>query len=133
MSVKPFSQLNPETPPIRGDPRSLEQVFTNLIGNAVDAMAKQGGGTLAIKVAPFNVIQNLPQVEITITDNGPGMPDEIRDHLFEPFVSNNPRGTGLGLAITKQIVTAHRGSIKVNTFPGGTVFQVILPAYVEGE
>jgi len=133
VSVKPFTQLNAETPPIKGDPRSLEQVFTNLISNAVDAMAKQGGGTLAIKVAPLNVIPNLPQVEVTITDNGPGMPDEIRDHLFEPFVSNNPRGTGLGLAITKQIVTAHRGSIKVTTFPGGTVFQVILPAYVEGE
>ncbi len=133
VSVKPFTQLNAETPPIKGDPRSLEQVFTNLISNAVDAMAKQGGGTLAIKVAPLNLIPNLPQVEVTITDNGPGMPDEIRDHLFEPFVSNNPRGTGLGLAITKQIVTAHRGSIKVTTFPGGTVFQVILPAYVEGE
>ncbi len=133
VSVKPFTQLNAETPPIKGDPRSLEQVFTNLISNAVDAMAKQGGGTLAIKVAPLNVIPNLPQVEVTITDNGPGMPDEIRDHLFEPFVSNNPRGTGLGLAITKQIVTAHRGSIKVVTFPGGTVFQVVLPAYVEGE
>ena len=133
VSVKPFTQLNMQTPPIKGDPRSLEQVFTNLISNAVDAMSKQGGGTLAIKVAPVNLIPNLPQVEVTITDNGPGIPDDIRDHLFEPFVSNNPRGTGLGLAITKQIVTAHRGSIKVNTFPGGTVFQVILPADVEGE
>ena len=133
VSVKPFTQLNMQTPPIKGDPRSLEQVFTNLFNNAVDAMAKQGGGTLAIKLAPVNLIPNLPQVEVTITDNGPGIPDEIRDHLFEPFVSNNPRGTGLGLAITKQIVTAHRGSIKVNSFPGGTVFQVILPAYVEGE
>jgi signal transduction histidine kinase len=122
-----------KTPPIKGDPRSLEQVFTNLISNAVDAMSKQGGGTLAIKVGPVNLIPNLPQVEVTITDNGPGIPDDIRDHLFEPFVSNNPRGTGLGLAITKQIVTAHRGSIKVNTFPGGTVFHVVLPAYVEGE
>ena len=133
VSVKPFTQLDMKTPPIKGDPRSLEQVFTNLISNAVDAMSKQGGGTLAIKVAALNVIPNLPQIEVTITDNGPGIPDDIRDHLFEPFVSNNPRGTGLGLAITKQIVTAHRGSIKVNTFPGGTVFQVILPALIEGE
>ena len=133
VSVKPFTQLDMKSPPIKGDPRSLEQVFTNLISNAVDAMSKQGGGTLAIKVAPVNLIPNLPQVEVTITDNGPGIPDEIKDHLFEPFVSNNPRGTGLGLAITKQIVTAHRGSIKVNSFPGGTVFEVILPAFVEGE
>jgi two-component system, NtrC family, sensor histidine kinase AtoS len=133
VSILPYSQFEPNTPPIRGDARSLEQVFTNLISNAVDAMAKQGGGTLAVKLGPLNVIPNLSQVEITITDNGPGIPDEIRDHIFEPFVSNNPRGTGLGLAITKQIVTAHRGSIQVNTFPGGTVFQVILPALINGE
>jgi two-component system, NtrC family, sensor histidine kinase AtoS len=133
VGVVPFSELDPKTPSIRGDARSLEQVFTNLISNAMDAMAKQGGGTISIKSAAYNVIPNLPQVEVTITDNGPGIPDEIREHIFEPFVSNNPRGTGLGLAITKQIVTTHRGSIQVNTFPGGTVFQVVLPALINGE
>ncbi len=96
-------------------------------------MQKQDGGTLSIKTSPLNVISNLPQVKITVTDDGPGIPEDIRDHVFEPFVSNKPRGTGLGLAITKQIVTAHRGTINVNTFPGGTVFSVILPAFKEGD
>ena len=133
VNVSPFFQMEPNVPPIKGDPRSLEQVFSNLISNAVDAMSKHGGGTLAIKLAPLNTIPNLPQVEVTVTDDGPGIPDEILEHIFEPFVSNNPRGTGLGLAITKQIVTAHRGSVQADTFPGGTVFQVVLPAYSEEE
>ncbi len=132
VNVEPFLQMEPNVPPIKGDPRSLEQVFSNLISNAVDAMAKQGGGTLALKLAPLNTIPNLSQVEVTVSDNGPGIPDEIKDHIFEPFVSNKPRGTGLGLAISKQILTAHRGSVQVNTFPGGTVFQVVLPAYIDG-
>lgn len=133
VNVTPFFQVEPNIPPIKGDPRSLEQVFTNLISNSVDAMARQGGGTLALRVSPVNAFPNLNQVEATVTDSGPGIPDELRDHIFEPFVSNNPRGTGLGLAISKQIVTAHHGSIKVNTFPGGTMFQVILPAYMNGD
>jgi signal transduction histidine kinase len=95
-------------------------------------MTKQGGGTLALKLSPINTIPNLSQVEITVTDDGPGIPDDLKEHIFEPFISNKPRGTGLGLAISKQIVTAHHGSIQVNTFPGGTVFQVVLPAYIEG-
>jgi two-component system, NtrC family, sensor histidine kinase AtoS len=133
VNVVPFTDLDPKTPPIKGDPRALDQIFTNLISNAVDAMDKQGGGTLSLKLAPLNIIPNLPQVEISVTDDGPGIPDELKDHIFEPFVSNKPRGTGLGLAITKQIVTAHRGSVQLNTFPGGTVFSVILPAFLDGE
>jgi PAS domain S-box-containing protein len=132
VNVEPFLKLDPNVPPIKGDPRSLEQVFSNLISNSVDAMTKQGGGTLALKLSPINTIPNLSQVEITVTDDGPGIPDDLKEHIFEPFISNKPRGTGLGLAISKQIVTAHHGSIQVNTFPGGTVFQVVLPAYIEG-
>ena len=57
---------------------------------------------------------------------------KLRDRIFEPFVTTKSQGTGLGLAITKRIVTAHHGSISVNTFPGGTVFHVLLSAY-QGE
>jgi two-component system, NtrC family, sensor histidine kinase AtoS len=131
VNVTPYFQVEENTPPVLGDPRSLEQVFTNLISNAVEAMSAQGG-TLAVRVAPFNMLHGRPQVEITISDNGPGIPDEIRDRIFEPFVTTKAQGTGLGLAITKRIVTAHRGSISVNTFPGGTVFHVLLSAH-QGE
>ena len=138
VNVTPFFQIEEGTAHVLADPRSLEQVFTNLVSNAVDAMSsglKEGspsGGTLAIRVAPFQLPHGHPQVEVTVSDSGPGIPDEVRDRIFEPFVSTKSQGTGLGLAITKRIVTAHHGSIFVNTFPGGTVFRVLLSAY-QGE
>jgi two-component system, NtrC family, sensor histidine kinase AtoS len=119
-------QPNEDLPKILGDHRSLEQVFTNLISNAVEAMSKTGG-TLTIRLQPSDLIPNRPQVEIIVSDDGPGIPDEIRDRIFDPFVTNRSKGTGLGLAITKRIVTAHQGTITVNSFPGGTVFHVYLP------
>jgi signal transduction histidine kinase len=127
VNVKNYFHVAQDTPHIMGDARSLEQVFTNLISNAVEAMS-ENGGTLAIRIAASDTITNRPQVEITVSDSGIGIPDEIRERLFEPFVSSKSRGNGLGLAITKRIVTAHQGSIQVNSFPGGTIFHVYLPA-----
>ena len=126
VNVTPFYECESEKAVVTGNLRSLEQVFINLISNAVDAMSKSGG-TLAIKVKHAEKPGNRKQLEITVSDNGPGIPDEIRKKLFEPFVTNKPQGTGLGLAITKKIVTAHHGSINVDSFPGGTIFHVLLP------
>jgi PAS domain S-box-containing protein len=125
-NVQTYYQVDPGTPLVIGDTRALEQVFTNLINNSIQAM--KDGGTLSVKVTrPVENVE-IPQVEITVSDNGPGIPDEIKDHIFEPFMTTNPQGTGLGLAITKRIVVAHKGSIYVNSFPGGTVFHIFLPA-----
>ncbi len=129
VNVKSFFQENPEIPNIEGDWRSLEQVFTNLISNAVEAMEKNGG-TLAIQLEEISIPGGQKEVQIKVTDTGPGIPDEIKARLFEPFVTNKPNGTGLGLAIIKRIIIAHRGSIDVESFPGGTVFRVVLPAYI---
>ena len=129
-NVQPYFQSLVSSPHILGDPRALEQVFTNLISNAVHAM-KDGGGTLAIKIVKGKPNQDPPQYEITVSDTGPGIPDELRDHIFKPFVTNSPEGTGLGLAITQRIITAHRGGINVNSFPGGTVFTISLPALID--
>lgn len=127
VKVKPFFQADDLLPKVMGDQRSLDQVFTNLISNAVEAMSKTGG-TLAVHIKQADAITSRSMVEVTISDNGPGIPDDIRERIFEPFVSHNKKGTGLGLAITKRIVMAHRGSISVNSFPGGTVFHVHLLA-----
>jgi signal transduction histidine kinase len=116
-----------QLPKIYGDPRSLENVFTNLISNALEAMT-DNGDTLAIKAVKVLEINHHPLVEISVSDNGPGIPQDIKTRIFEPFVTTRKMGTGLGLAITKQIVNAHKGSIKVESFPGGTVFTVQLPA-----
>lgn len=131
-NVKLFYKPEPNLPQVDGDASSLERVLGNLISNAVDAM-RENGGTLAIRTIEYHGIPNLPQVEISVSDNGSGIPDDIRDRIFESFVTNNPRGTGLGLAISKQIITAHHGSINVESFPGGTVFRVYLPLSRSGE
>ena len=115
-----------ERPLVIGDLRSLEQVFVNLVSNAVQAMEKTGG-TLTIKTHELPERASPPQVEITVSDSGPGIPDDIREHIFEPFMTTNQNGTGLGLAISKRIISAHKGNIYVESFTGGTIFHVLLP------
>lgn len=133
-------QVDEGVPTIMGNQKALEQVFSNFITNAVQAMA-ENGGHLALKVQVLHpedphrpggkVTQSLerrPYVEVSVADNGPGIPQENLDRIFMPFFSTKGgAGSGLGLAIAKRIVTAHRGTIKVTSFPGGTVFQVRLP------
>jgi PAS domain S-box-containing protein len=130
VNVKSTLYVDPDVTNIIGDPRSLENVFTNLISNAVEAMT-ENGDTLVVKAARSSEVDGRPAVDISISDNGPGIPQDIQEHIFEPFVTTRKAGTGLGLAITKQIVTAHKGSIRVNSFPGGTVFTVQIPAEAE--
>ncbi len=126
-SIQSYIQSSIKSPKVTGDARTLEQVFTNLISNSVNAM-RDKGGILAIKIDPQTEPEDPPQMLITVTDNGPGIPEDIRDHIFEPFVtSKSQQGTGLGLAITRGIVNAHHGSIHVDSFPGGTIFTIKLP------
>ena len=130
LNINAFFTAEDETPAVSGDPRALDQVFQNLVRNSVDAMEAKGG-TLAIRVEPVRNMPARPQVMITVSDDGPGIPDEIRERIFEPFVSTKTQGTGLGLAIIKRIITAHHGWIRVNSFPGATMFEITLNAYKE--
>jgi signal transduction histidine kinase len=100
----------------------LNQVWTNLIDNAVDAM--DGKGELHIRTA-----RELDRVLVEIADNGPGIPREILDHIFEPFFTTKGvgNGTGLGLETVRRIVRQHGGEITVESAPGATRFQVRLP------
>lgn len=100
----------------------LNQVWTNLIGNAVDAM--QGKGTLTIQTS-----QNDRFVTVKITDSGPGIPDEIRSRIFEPFFTTKAvgEGTGLGLDVSLRIIKNHAGTIDLDSKPGETSFAVHLP------
>ena len=120
----PEPDIDSGAQPILGDIRGLEQVLTNLISNAIQAMSETGG-TLILKVRPASEDNN--QTEILVSDSGPGIPEDIREHIFEPFYTTKRGGTGLGLSITKQIVTAHKGTIAVTSVPGGTAFQVKIP------
>jgi len=100
----------------------LNQVWTNLIDNAIDAMA--GKGELRIRT-----YRDDGCVVVEIRDNGPGISPEIEGHIFEPFFTTKAvgEGTGLGLDTVQRIVRKHRGSIQVTSVPGDTRFQVLLP------
>ncbi|MFU8772468.1 MAG: two-component system sensor histidine kinase NtrB, partial [Anaerolineales bacterium] len=121
-----------KNPYVSGDSRALEQVFTNLVSNAVQAMNDQGG-TLSVTIRNQSINKENDQVEISVADNGPGISEEHRQRIFEPFFTTNKNGTGLGLAIAKRIISAHKGVINVTSVPGGTVFQVLLPSVDENK
>ena len=111
-------------PSISAFPGELNQVWTNLIDNAVDAM--QGQGKLTVRTRP----ERDDQLMVEIADTGPGVPDEVRARVFEPFFTTKEvgEGTGLGLDIAWQIVVGrHHGQIRLESVPGNTRFQVILP------
>ena len=123
-----------ELPRVKLDQRSFERVITNLFGNALEAMQKTENPCLGVKISLCSDSTEHQQIQIAISDNGSGIPEDMKPMLFTSFVtSNKATGTGLGLAITKRIVTANRGSISFESVPGGTVFFIKLPAYEEGE
>lgn len=125
--VKPVTKIEPDLPQVLGDPRALAQVFNNLISNAVRAMEESDGGVLSIRMKPYRKLDGKPGVQIDVLDTGPGIPKDVQQHIFEPFFTTKPDGTGLGLSITKQIITMHEGTIKLNPLPEGTSFQIVLP------
>lgn len=114
---------------VYADQQALAQVFTNIISNAIQAMENMPGGTLAIKLSQITNNHDRKIAQIDISDTGSGISSKNRDKIFEPFFSTKINGTGLGLPITKQIITAHKGSINLTSFPGGTVFHIKLPVY----
>jgi signal transduction histidine kinase len=106
------------------DRPAMERVFQNLISNAIDAMPE--GGSVAVRAETDD-----HATLVAVEDTGPGIPDEIKPHLFEPFATAGKRnGMGLGLALSRQTVVAHGGDLKVgSSSPRGTTFLVRLPAF----
>ncbi|MDA1330056.1 MAG: PAS domain-containing protein [Chloroflexi bacterium] len=125
-TIEPHIHVEVNTPKVLGDRRALDQVFTNLITNAIQAMEEQGNGVFAIKVRTNKADSAF--VDIHISDSGPGIPEDLRKRVFDPFFTTKTNeGTGLGLAITKRIIMAHKGEIELESFPGGTLFKIKLP------
>ncbi len=122
-------QYDPALPKIQGSGSELNQVWTNLIDNALDALDGQGEIILRTWSEPGWVF-------VEVEDNGPGIPQDIQDRIFDLFYTTKPvgSGTGLGLNISYKIVNKHGGTIKVRSRPGQTVFKVRLPLnYQAGE
>ncbi len=125
-NIKYYYSPPDDFPKIMGDPRTLEQVFNNLIGNSIDAFENRGG-VISLKLSIYDQDSGRKKALISISDNGPGIPDEMIDHIFEPFITSKKKGNGWGLAISKRIITSHKGTIQVKSYPGGTVFEIFLP------
>jgi signal transduction histidine kinase len=119
----------PDLPRIEAYASELNQVWTNIIDNAVDAM--QGKGEITLRT-----YEEKDQVVVEIVDNGPGIPKDIQSRIFEPFFTTKPpgQGTGLGLHVTHDIVAnRHHGLLIVDSRPGETKFKVILPKTIKDE
>jgi PAS domain S-box-containing protein len=124
-NIKIVQQLDPALPQIIGDPGQLQQVFTNLLLNAADAMS--GSGTITLSSRPT---RRGDGVVLQFADTGCGISPEIRDKIFEPFFTTKPpgKGTGLGLSIVYGVIQRHGGAITADSAPGcGTTFTVTLP------
>jgi signal transduction histidine kinase len=111
-------------PKIRVFIGELNQVWTNIIDNALDAMEINNIGRLEIKTRRAG-----EYVEVSIIDNGPGIPQDIKNRIFEPFFTTKEigKGTGLGLDVVSRIVRQHNGSLKVDSIPGRTAFTLCFP------
>lgn len=120
----------PDLPPVLATPSELVQVWTNLVTNAVDALGD--AGTVVIRVDRVVDERDVAWVRVRVEDDGPGVPPELQEHVFEPRFTTKHGvvrfGLGLGLGIAHTIVHNHSGTIGLESRPGCTVFEVRLPA-----
>ena len=126
-SVRVSVILEPDLPRVRAIGSDLNQIWTNLIDNAIDAVGE--AGEVAITAAP-----RLDFVIVQIVDNGPGIPPNLGEQIFDPFFTTKPvgQGTGLGLDIARRLVRRNDGDIEFESRPGRTAFRITLPAADHG-
>ena len=129
-SIKLIRDYDPSIPDFEMEPDQLQQAFLNIVRNAVEAMGGQGEIRLKTRTVFQITIHGKRYrlaAEIKIMDNGPGIPENIRDTLFYPMVSGKEGGTGLGLSIAQNLIDQHKGRIECVSWPGHTEFSIYLP------
>jgi nitrogen fixation/metabolism regulation signal transduction histidine kinase len=121
--LKIYTNLAPNCPPIQADAGRLRQLFHNLIKNAKEATDRETMPELGIETYCDAQILHL-----VLTDNGPGIPEDQRHWVFEPYATNKPKGTGLGMAIVKRILDEHSASIYISQAePQGAKIHIQFP------
>lgn len=135
--IKFSDSYDPSLPPVWGNRDQLVQVFLNLLKNAAEAVPAEGGEItlltsfrqgLRLALPGSGTRVDLPLL-VGVRDNGPGIPEDLRPHLFDPFVTTKPNGSGLGLALVAKIVGDHGGVVDIESQPRRTEFRVMLPKH----
>lgn len=131
-------RYDPSLPSVLGNRDQLVQVFLNLVKNASEALAGDADPQITLTTAyrpgmsvaaPGSRERVSLPISLTVSDNGPGVPEDIQSYMFDPFVSSKPNGSGLGLALVAKIIGDHGGVISCHSQPGSTDFQVLMPMW----
>ncbi|MGF7162646.1 two-component system nitrogen regulation sensor histidine kinase GlnL [Rhodoligotrophos appendicifer] len=139
--VKISEEYDPSLPPVMANRDQLIQVFVNLLKNAAEAIQDDGGrGEIILSTAfrpgmrlkmPGSTERVTLPLEYCVHDTGPGIPDELIPHLFDPFVTTKPSGKGLGLALVAKIIRDHGGIVECNSQEGRTTFRILMPMHAQ--
>ena len=137
--IKFVEDYDPSLPPVLANRDQLIQVFLNLVKNAAEAIGEEAAdGEICLSssfwpgvrlTVPGSKTRVALPLEFCVRDNGPGVPEDLLPHLFDPFVTTKPSGSGLGLALAAKIIGDHGGIIECESQPRRTVFRVLMPIY----